>query len=128
MILTMPDQSWFSIGFGANMNNVDMIGWHADGADSYVRDYFSKTKNTPPEDDEQNLDSEVPEFTAKDPNTEGDYDRVSFVTYRDLDTGDAEQDYLVPLDEEIDMVYGILTYSKDWNEHNKRGVWSMKIH
>ena len=53
MVLTMPDQSWFSIGFGASgMINVDMIGWHANGEDSYVRDYFSVAKNVPPEDEE----------------------------------------------------------------------------
>ena len=52
MILTIPDSSWFSIGFGSSMRNVDMIGWHANGTDSYVKDYFSEKKWTPPEDDE----------------------------------------------------------------------------
>ena len=64
----------------------------------------------------------------KDPDVDGDYDRVNFVTYRDLDTLDSEKDFLVPLNEEIDMVYGLLTYSSEWKEHNKRGFFSMNIH
>ena len=46
----MPDQTWFSIGFGKDMFDVDMIAWHANGLDSYVRDYWSTEKFTPPED------------------------------------------------------------------------------
>ena len=26
------------------------------------------------------------------------------------------------------MVYAILAYTADWDEHNKRGNWSMKVH
>ena len=91
MVVTMPDQTWFSIGFGGtNMFNVDMIGWHANGSDSYVKDYFSVEKNDPPEDKEQNLTNEEVKFVAKDPALEKDYDKVTFVTYRDLETTDKE--------------------------------------
>ena len=128
MVLDIPNNTWFSIGFGRSMNKVDMIGWHANGEDSYVRDYFSTGKNTPPEDDEQNLESLVPEFILKDDTNDESWDRVRFVTYRDLETSDTEQDFIVPLDVEIDMVYGILAFSSDWREHNEKGTWSMKVH
>ena len=66
-------------------------------------------------------------FIAKDQNIENDYDKVSLVTYRDLDTNDAEKDFVVQLNEEIDMVYGIYLASHQWKEHSKRGYWSMKL-
>jgi phosphoserine aminotransferase len=45
MILRMPDRHWFSIGFGSGMTNTDMIAWHANGAESYVKDYWSTSKS-----------------------------------------------------------------------------------
>ena len=47
MIVSMPDQMWFSIGFGNDMWDTDMIGWHADGTNSRVLDYFSTAKISP---------------------------------------------------------------------------------
>ena len=110
------------------MFNVDMIGWHANGENSYVKDYFSVEKNIPPEDTEQNLTNEEVKFVAKDPEQEKDYDKVTFVTYRDLETTDKEQDFVVPLDEEIEMAYAFLSASYEWREHTRRGEWSMKVH
>ncbi len=51
IILRMPDRNWFSIGFGSDMTDTDMIAWHADGEASYVKDYWSTKKDTPKEDD-----------------------------------------------------------------------------
>ena len=128
MEMTMPNLSYFSIGFGGSMYKTDMIAWHSNGDDSYERDYYSYSKKTPELDEEQNLVNGGREFILKDPDVEDSYDIVKFVTYRDLDTNDSEKDFLVPLNEEIDMVYGMLTYDHEWREHNKRGEWSMKIH
>ena len=50
------------------------------------------------------------------------------MTHRDLETNDTDFDYIVPLDQEIDMVYAFLSFSADWREHNKKGNWSMKVH
>ena len=47
MIVSMPDQMWFSVGFGNDMWDTDMIGWHADGSQSKVLDYFSTSKSSP---------------------------------------------------------------------------------
>ena len=50
-----------------------------------------------------------------------DGETVTFETKRKLDTGDAEQDYLVPLGEEIDMVWAIHEKTGEWKEHTKYG-------
>ena len=126
MIVTIPDGSYFSIGFGDSMFNVDMIGWHAKGANSYAKDYFSTGKYKPPADAEQNLETEDPVLIAKV--DEDDYDKVRFVTYRDLETTDTSEDFIVPLDEEIEMIYGFHPSRSDWVEHKKRGYWKMKVH
>ena len=123
MIMTLPDDAYFSIGFGRNMNEVDMVAWHANGVDSYVKDYYSLNKYAAPaEDDIQNFETETPKLIGG-----GDDTRVQFISYRDLDTGDDEQDYVVPLDEQIDMVYAIHD-TWEWKEHKAKGKWSMKVH
>ena len=120
MILSMPDNMWFAIGFGTNMSSTDMIGWHANGTDSKVTDYYSVKKEAPKPDDEQNLDFYFNLFEADD-KIANDYPKVHFLVYRDLDTGDEEKDFLIELGTEIDMVYGFYLSSSDWNEHTARG-------
>ena len=55
MLLKMPDQMWFAIGFGSSMTNTDMIAWHSNGKDSYVQDYWSTSKAEPKLDDSQDV-------------------------------------------------------------------------
>jgi len=43
----MPDQHWFSIGFGNSMHNTDMIAWTTQGSSSYVTDYWSIARKEP---------------------------------------------------------------------------------
>jgi hypothetical protein len=100
MLLMMPDNMWFSIGFGKNMNQTDMIVWHANGKDSEVIDYFSKGKYTPQPDEEQNLEAWHNLIEASEEDLD-DYPKVNFLIYRDLDTGDAEKDFLIELDTEL---------------------------
>jgi hypothetical protein len=50
MFMKMPDKQWFSIGFGRDMTDVDMITWFSDGDASYVKDYWSIAKKVPEED------------------------------------------------------------------------------
>ena len=127
MIVSMPDKMWFSIGFGTSMKNTDMIVWHADGDESRVVDYWSTQKFTPEIDEQQDLDFYFNTFEA-DEEVEDDYNKVSFLTYRDLDTGDDDKDYLISLEKEIhDMVYGIYLYRADFYEHTSRGYWKMEF-
>ena len=127
MIVSMPDKMWFSIGFGTSMKNTDMIAWHADGQESRVVDYWSTKKWTPETDEQQDLDFYFNTFEA-DPEDEEDYPKVHFLTYRDLDTGDTEKDYLIELDKEIhDMVYGMYLSRANFFEHTERGYWKMEF-
>ena len=126
MILSMPDNMWFAIGFGTNMRNTDMIGWHANGPDSYATDYYSTKKSAPEPDAKQDIEYYFNLFDA-DEDDPDDYPRVHFLTYRDLDTGDAEQDFNIELETEIDMVYGLYLASSNWNEHTARGTFKMNF-
>ena len=46
----VPDDSWFSIGFGPTMTNTDMILWTVDKGVGRVADLFSFGQSTPMED------------------------------------------------------------------------------
>ena len=48
-----------------------------------------------------------------------------FVTRRKLDTGDSGEDYLIPLDEEIDMVFGMRVRDSKWKNHDFKGQFRM---
>ena len=89
----MPNNTYVSLGFGKNMNSVDMIAWHGDEDVYKAVDYWSKKKETP-EPDPEDLQDLVTTFEVSE---DGDGERVTFVTKRKLDTGDSKLDYLIPL-------------------------------
>ena len=111
--MDIPNNTYVSLGFGKNMFNVDMIAWLAQGDVYKAVDYWSTEKNTPAEDTVQNLPTT---FEANQDNT-----RVTFTTKRKLDTGDADQDYLIRLNEATDMVWAVHWSSGVWKEHTKYG-------
>ena len=94
---------WFSIGFGTNMYNTDMIVWHADGDESNVIDYYSTENWTPEADEQQDLDYYHIWYPADEDDPDS-YPKVNFLIYRDLDTNDAEKDYILDFGQH-DMVY-----------------------
>ncbi len=95
----IPNNSWLGIGFGATMKNTDMITWSAKNGVGRVYDSYSVGYGKPKEDDVQNVELDsTPSFNKSE-------DRVSFVTRRKLDTGDAGNDFVVRLDEDIAMSY-----------------------
>lgn len=124
MLLKMPDQMWFAIGFGTSMYKTDMIVWHANGENSTVTDYFSNGKYKPSVDAEQNVQYFVNMVEADEDDPE-DYPKVHFLVYRDLDTGDTDKDFLIEVNSEIDMVYGIYLSSSKFKEHTTRGYWKL---
>ena len=74
------------------MKKCDMVAWHALGDDSYAQDYFSqKSKDAPGVDKVGDLS------TTTETYTKGKKQRVIFTTQRKLDTGDYEEDFLIPL-------------------------------
>ena len=113
----MTNNSYISLGFGYDMNDVDMIGWHANGETAFAEDYWSTSKITPKVDAVSNLVSthEI---------TEGKK-TVKWVTKRKLDTGDLAEDYLIPLNDEIDIVWAIGLSSGDWKYHDLWGRFRM---
>lgn len=62
-----------------------------------------------------------------EPNDPTDLTFVSMVTYRPLDTGDSEQDFLIRLGSKMEMVYGFRYTSNQWNRHDRRGFFDMTI-
>ena len=87
MVTSIPDNMYYAIGFGEGMNDTDMIGWHGAGDDSYVQDYWSTSKSVPAIDDSNDLQwTAFPQKSSLDI----EYDWVTFLTYRALDTGDTE--------------------------------------
>ena len=47
IIMKMPDNMWFGIGFGPSMTETDMIAWRANGDESVVEDFWSTTRDEP---------------------------------------------------------------------------------
>jgi hypothetical protein len=130
LLLFMPDLMWFSIGFGPDMYDIDMLAWHADGDNSYFKDYWSTKKDTPGEDSEQNLTGRSKVFAAGAPagTLAGvDYKQIAFLTYRPLDTGDTAEDFLVQLGREMDMVYALRLRDSSWSLHDRRGEFKMTL-
>ena len=116
----MENNTYLSIGFGYDMDGVDMIGWHGDGDTAKAVDYWSIGKRTPVTDAVNNLDSTY-EISA-------DKKRVKFVTKRKLDTGDLTEDYLIPLNEEIDLVWALNLGDSDWIIHTIWGRFRETFH
>ena len=85
----VPDNSWFSIGFGNSMSNTDMIAWHVSDGVGESLDYYSTSHSAPELDSVSNLiEDDNPVFDSASQS-------MTFVTRRKLDTGDASQDYVV---------------------------------
>ena len=106
----MPDDSWFSIGFGPNMTNTDMIGWFSDKGVGSTKDYWSTANIPPTVDTISNISQDsAPTFDAAT-------GRMTFVTRRALDTGDSSQDYLIPVGTTngVSMVYAYYKGSPIW--------------
>ena len=78
----------------------DIVVFHADGADSYFKDYLSRGKRAPFLEDKQNL------LDHPDHNVEVDDSNqlVTVFARRALDTGDS-LDYVIQLDKEFNLGY-----------------------
>ena len=94
---TIPNNSWFAIGFGAKMENTDMIGWHADNGVGSTKDYWSDGYGTPAIDTVSHLKDEAA------PTLDAATGKMTFLTRRPLDTGDASQDFLVEFNSVLPM-------------------------
>ena len=92
------------------MVNVDMLAWRAlGGTDAVAEDYWSIGNVIPKLDDDQSLTLVSSEFND---------DRVKMITRRRLDTGDTAEDFLIPLNEEINMVWAWNQNEVVWDYHD----------
>jgi len=78
MNVTVPNNHYFSVGFGKTMTNCDMVIWQANGLQSRAVDLYSKGRFTPDTD------------TKQDYNTTSEYNgtHVIFVSDRKMNTLD----------------------------------------
>ena len=117
----MPNNMWFCLGFGETMSNTDMIAWHSASEESFSQDYWSVSREAPVVDGSVDLETKFTRLMAKQEDVADDYDRMVFLSYRNLDTGDSAQDYLINLRERTDMIYAWRERNSIWKYHSKRG-------
>ena len=119
----IPNNSWFAIGFGTKMVNTDMIGWFVDNKVGSTRDLWSTGYGQPADDLQNDVKDDSPptfdEVTGK----------MTFITRRPLDTGDASEDYLIELNSILAMSYAFKRGTGKFEMHgeNDMGVWSLAI-
>ena len=82
---TVPNNQYFSIGFGKTMTNCDMVLWQANGNSSLITDLWSTGRSTPARDPIQNYASN---FTFNGTH-------VEFSSDRNLTTNDT-RDTVIP--------------------------------
>ena len=126
MVMFMPDTTWFAIGFGDSMINTDMISWNSRFDNSVAIDYFSDARDYPKIDLEQDLYYEVETFEM-DEEDEYPMRKVRITTKRPLDTGDIDEDYIIKLDEDIDMVWAFRFSDEIWKIHQMKGWWTLNL-
>lgn len=117
----MRDNSWMGIVLGESGMGpgADMIQIKAEGINSRVYDKFSQGYISPAEDGQNNLDATFRFFEG---------DQIRFTITRALDTGDSEQDYLVPVDQEFDLGWAINYKNNEiLNKHNEAGGLSLVL-
>ena len=92
----------------------DLIRFVADGANSYFIDEYSIGKWKPKADDSQDLTGSF----------SGQGNEIVFQVQRKLDTGDTENDFLIPLDLDFDMAWAAKTgtSNKDKRHSQRRGM------
>ena len=108
----MPLNSYFAIGFGADMVNTDMLLWQATPGSPIAKDMWSSTFSTPQVDTQQNWQTTYSEKG----------DRVISECRRVFNTGD-EFDFAIPQHECIVLGFAGQTGSSDFEYHGSNKGW-----
>ena len=117
-IATVPNNNYFSIGFGPTMTNTDMILWQANGKiKSRTSDLWSFDLTTPMNDSSQNL------YSTHVVNANGS---VTFTTLRNMTTPDSRRDFDFPYGQVVTLCYAALN-SAAFNLHNTYGYFALKF-
>ena len=119
----IPDKAWFGLVLGQGNMSVgnDMVVFaadiEADGASGFG-DYRSIGYAPPQKDEIENLQGE----TKFNNDAETGETSVTFTARRKLDTGDAEEDFVIPLDEEFTLGYAYNPESSELSFFNKHEI------
>eukprot|EP00347_Sterkiella_histriomuscorum_P007376 403349177 len=116
---TVPNNQYFSIGFGKTMTNCDMVLWQAQQASSKVQDMYSRGRYQPDIDSKNNY---VTNFTYNNTHTVFTSDRL-------LSTGDS-LDYIIPYNNSMIMNFAYVSYTSNLVEHsnNAWGSFDMRLY
>ena len=112
--IIMPDESWLGLNLGGTgmARGDDMVRFIANGRNSEYIDEISLGEVDPGRDSRQNLSGT---FSAVG-------NEVIFTVTRPLDTGDSQEDFLIPVDRNFNMAWGVYYNSSDkTKEHNRDG-------
>lgn len=114
---TVPKNMYMALGFGDMMKNSDMVIFQAKGPKGEVNDVWSKGHKRTYFDKSQDY-----KWTSK---VVGN--NYLFTATRKLDTGDAEEDVVVPKDMLVGMMWSVNKNSPELGYHSSRGFLSFKI-
>lgn len=122
MKTTLPNKSWFSIGFGPNMRGTDMIVWRWKDDEMVVDNVWSTTYNVPPSDGTDYLKTTIQD------STDGKF--KTFTTRRALDTGNVK-DFVIQTDKSMAWSYALRTgkgtFSSRNDIHTEREIFDVKF-
>ena len=91
LVAVVPENNYFSVGFGRDMYNTDMILWQNKASSAVTTDLWSKDRGTPKADATQNYRSR----SLRDSSG-----AVTFTSMRLMDTGDS-LDFAIPTDTDL---------------------------
>lgn len=122
MKTTLPNKSWFSIGFGPNMRGTDMIVWRWKDDETVVDNLWSSEYNVPPSDGTDYLKTTIQD------STDGKF--KTFTTRRALDTGNVK-DFVIQTDKSLAWSYALRTgkgtFSSRKDVHTEREIFDVKF-
>ena len=102
------------------MINTDVVLWQAPADnDATVSDLWSTTYSAPKLDDIQNVKLDFQQSLGNG--------MVRLSSSRSLDTGDQNQDFLVPIDTQIQLSYAINKYTYELYQHSEQGWFSLRL-
>ena len=113
MVVTVPENQWFAIGFGVGMINVDMVLFTGSGFNGSIKDMWSTANSTPVED--TNNAYAIGSTKTKVGST------YNFTAYRALNTLDASQDRKLECGKTYEFNWSALSTSSTFAKHDKSG-------
>ena len=106
---------WLGLGYGKNMENVDMVLFQGKGDSGEISDLWSMTETMPTKDSSNDY------IHQKNQKNNGMY---TFTTYRKLDTGDAK-DTVIKCGEDYKMAWTVNSMTAEFAQHNRGDLFTL---